>query len=80
MLYTVNNARGADVIDMDTGSRIPRVLEVKPEQGWIKVSHSPPRLDAQGRIAAERIHFRSIYVIQGQESRPCLFHCYGRLQ
>lgn len=78
MLYTHENARGAAVIDVDTGERFSRVLEVSTSGGWIKVRDDPIRLDAQGRIAGRRIHFHSVYAIQGLERMPCLFHCYGR--
>lgn len=80
MLYNAQNARGATVVDMDSGQTLYRVLEVNTRAGWIKVHQHPLRLDAQGRVAGERIRFGSIYAIQGRESMPCLFHCYGRLQ
>lgn len=80
MLYNAQNARGATVVDMDSGKPLAQVMEVNTRAGWVKVSHRPLRLDAQGRVAGERIRFGSIYVIQGLESMPCLFHCYGRLQ
>lgn len=78
MLYTAENARGAAVIDVDTGERFSRVSEVSTSGGWIKVHDNPSRIDAQGRIACRRIRFASIYAIQGLERMPCLFHCYGR--
>ncbi len=78
MLYTAENARGAAVIDVDTGERFSRVLAVSTSGGWIKVHDNPIRIDAQGRIAGRRIRFASIYAIQGLERMPCLFHCYGR--
>lgn len=79
MLYNHNNARGAKVIDVDTGKEFAKVTEVNTRAGWIKVAHDPMRFDAQGRTIGERIRFRSIYAIQGRECMPCLFHCYGRL-
>jgi len=78
MLYNHANALGALVYDVDSRQRIDWVLEINTRAGWIKVCDNPPKLDAQGRIAGERIRFRSIYAIQGAEPRPCLFHCYGR--
>ncbi len=78
MLYTAANARGATIIDVDTGERFSRVSEVSTSGGWIKVHDNPSRIDAQGRIAGRRIRFASIYAIQGLERMPCLFHCYGR--
>lgn len=77
MLYTAENARGATFIDVDTGGRFARVLEVSTSGGWINVHDNLIRLGAQGRIAGRRIHFASIYAIQGLERAPCLFHCYG---
>ena len=78
MIYNGTNAAGAMVMDVDAKQQIARVLEVNTRAGWVKVAPSPLKLDAQGRIAGERIRFRSIYAIQGLEKRPCLFHCYGR--
>lgn len=78
MLYTAANARGATIIDVDTGERFYRVSEVSTSGGWIKVHDNPSRIDAQGRIAGRRIRFASIYAIQGLERKPCMFHCYGR--
>lgn len=80
MLYNAQNARGATVVDMDSGKTLAKVLEVNARAGWVKVGHDPWRLDAQGRVIGERIRFGSIYAIQGLESMPCMFHCYGRLQ
>lgn len=80
MLYNATNAAGAKVYDVEAEQQIVRVLEVNTRAGWVKVAPSPPKLDAQGRIAGERIRFRSIYAIQGLEPKPCLFHCYGRKQ
>jgi len=80
MLYNAQNARGATVVDMDSGQTLCRVLQVNTRAGWVKVHHHPLRLDTQGRAVGERIRFGSIYAIQGLESMPCLFHCYGRPQ
>lgn len=80
MLYNAKNARGARVVDMDSGKTLAKVLEVNTRAGWVKVHHEPLRLDAQGRPLGERIRFGSIYAIQGLELMPCLFHCYRRLQ
>lgn len=79
MLYNHENAAGATVVDMDSGKVLSKVLEVNTRAGWVKAHHYPLRLDAQGRVAGERIRFGSIYAIQGLESMPCLFHCYERL-
>ncbi|MBO0987564.1 hypothetical protein INR38_18890 [Delftia sp. SD018] len=78
MLYNHENAASAMVVDMDSGKVLSKVLEVNTRAGWVKVHHHPLCLDAQGRVAGERIGFGSIYAIQGLESMPCLFHCYGR--
>jgi len=78
MLYNHENAAGATVVDMDSGKVLSKVLEVNTRAGWVKAHRNPLGLDAQGRVAGERIRFGSIYAIQGLESMPCLFHCYGR--
>lgn len=78
MLYTPKNSAGALVIDVDRKETLRWVLAVNTRAGWVKVGHHPIRLDAQGRMAGERIRFNAVYAIQGMESRPCLFHCYGR--
>lgn len=80
MLYHAQNARGAKVVDMDSGKALAKVLKVNTWARWVKVHHEPPRLNAQGRPLGERIRFSSIYAIQGLESMPYLLHCYGRLQ
>ena len=77
MLYNHENSAEATVVDMDSGKVLSKVLEVNTWAGWVKVHTT---LDAQGRAAGERIRFGSIYAIQGLESMPCLFHCYGKLQ
>lgn len=78
MLYNHHNANGATVVDVERRETLCRVLEVNTRAGWVKVSHHHVRLDAQGRVAGERIHFGAVHPIQGLEDRPCLFHCYGR--
>lgn len=78
MLYTHMNTRRAKVVDMDSLSEIRQVLEINTKAGWVKVAQQPFTLDPQGRIASERIRFRSIYPIRGRELLPVLFHCYGR--
>ena len=80
MLYNARNARGATVVDMDSGKVLTNVMEVNTRAGWIKVCHSPMRIDAKGRVIGERVRFGSVYAIHGLEPQPCLFHCYGRLQ
>ena len=78
MLYTYENARGATVYDVDAMEEIGKVLEVSTSQGWVKVHRHPLETDCRGGFISDKIRFRSIYAIRGQESQPCLFHCYGR--
>lgn len=78
MIYNGNNADGAKVIDMDTGAVINYILMVNTTTGAVVVGKQPVRLNHKGRIDRETITFRSIYPIQGLESRPVMFHCYGR--
>lgn len=78
MLYTAENARGATVYDVDAMEKIGKVLEVSTSQGWVKVHRHPLEMDSRGRFISDKIRFRSIYAIRGDEEAPCLFHCYGR--
>lgn len=80
MLYTAENARGASVYDVDTLEKLDKVVEVSTSQGWVKVHRHPIEMDSRGRAISNKIRFRSIYVIRGDEAAPCLFHCYGRMQ
>ncbi|MGW8422458.1 hypothetical protein [Comamonas sp. HJ-2] len=79
MLYTPENARGASVFDVDAKEEIRKVLEVSTSQGWVKVHRHTLDTDSRGRFLSDKIRFRSIYAIRGDEAAPCLFHCYGRL-
>lgn len=80
MLYTPENARGASVYDVDALQKLDKVVEVNTRAGWVKVLRRPVLIDPHGKgFVCDRIRFRSIYAIQGDEMAPCLFHCYGRL-
>lgn len=79
MLYTWENAKGAQVVDIQSGETFSRVMEVNTSAGWIKVQDEPPRIDAQGRVIGHRIRFESIHPIWGYEHAPAAFHCYGRI-
>lgn len=79
MLYTAENARGASVYNVDTLEKLDNVVEVNTRAGWVKVLRQPALVDPRGKgLVCDRIRFQSIYMIRGQESLPCLFHCYGR--
>lgn len=78
MLYTWENAAGAQVVDLERNEKIKNVLKVNTRAGWVMVGYEPVRLDAQGKVMGERIRFDSIYPIFGNESRPVAFHCIGR--
>lgn len=78
MLYTAENAMGATVHDVESGASIGRVMEINTKNGWIKVCHAPARLTPQGDVLTERIRFRSIYPIWAGQSKPVMFHCYGK--
>lgn len=79
MLYTAENACGARVYDVDAMEKIGKVVEVSTSQGWVKVHRHPLEMDSRGRFISNKIRFRSIYAIRGDEAAPCLFHCYGRI-
>ena len=80
MLYTPENARGASVYDVDALQKLDEVVEVNTRAGWVKVARIPLLFDPRGNgVVCDRIRFRSIYAIRGDEAAPCLFHCYGRL-
>ena len=80
MLYTAENARGASVYDVDTQQKLDKVVEVNTRAGWVTVLRQPLLVDPRGNeFVCDRIRFRSIYAIRGDEAAPCLFHCYSRL-
>lgn len=81
MLYNSTNCqRSCRVQDMDANNEIRFVLELNAGAGWVLVADQPPKVNQYGQVISRRIRFRSIYAIQGLESMPCLFHCYGREQ
>ncbi|MDH0776347.1 hypothetical protein N5C96_23335 [Delftia tsuruhatensis] len=77
---STNCQRGAKVHDVDANAEIKFVLELNAGAGWVLVADQPPKASQYGQVISRRIRFRSIYAIQGLESMPCLFHCYGREQ
>lgn len=79
MLYTHANTTKAKVFDVDTKEEFRRVLEVCTDEGWIKVHKRDGLKLYVEEIATEKIRFQSIHAIKGLESKPCLFHCYGRI-
>ena len=79
MLYNHMNARGAGVYDVDTLEKLNHVVEVKTRAAWVKVLRQPTLIDPSGKgLVSDRIRYRSIHAIRGDEAMPCLFHCYGR--
>lgn len=81
MLYNSTNCqRGCRIQDMDANAEIKFVLELNAGAGWVLAADQPPKANKCGQVISRRIRSRSIYAIQGLESQPCLFHCYGRLQ
>lgn len=82
MIFTVENARGALVHDMDTGSLIERVVSVDLEAGVVTQTSLPLRVE-DGELVAEQAMFDRIEleydVTSIHEPRKIkAFLCHGR--
>lgn len=83
MIFTVKNARGALVHDMDTGSLIERVVSVDLEAGVVTQTSRPIRVDENGELLTEQTTFDRIEleydVTSIHEPRKIkAFLCHGR--
>ncbi|WP_159917860.1 hypothetical protein [Pantoea sp. 18069] len=76
------DARTTDVICMDTGERLRRVVSIDAERGEVVCQHWPlrPNLKVRGTIDTFVLRFRAVHPIYAGSFRPYLVHCYGRLQ
>lgn len=79
MLYTPKNVqRGTTVHDLDSRSRLERVLAIDTEAGEIVVVRQPLIATAGGDIATETLRYQAVWPIMDR-GVPCAFHCHGRL-
>lgn len=79
MIYNYTNARGAWTHEVETNTRIERVVQVDTDTNVIQVSRDPAQLDEHGELLTDTIRFRTIYPIYAGSVTPCAFHCYGRI-
>lgn len=77
-IYNYQNALGATVHDIESGSKITGVESVNTDSGVVRCFHQPCRLNHLGELDAFDIAFESIYPITGCGTYPLAFHCYGR--
>lgn len=78
--YTRHNACGASVTDVEAGRRLERVMSVNTDTGEVECCHYPYRIKpGTDQVDTYTERFRSIHAIFGDERKPVLFHCYGRL-
>lgn len=80
--FTGRNALGATVHDVDTKEKINHVMAIDIEKNHVECSYYPIRMhpDIDDEIETFIIKFSSIYPIYGGGDRPCMFHCYGRIE
>jgi len=55
-------------------------VRIDTETGEVFRVTQPPRPDHEGNVATFTERYRSITPIFGGDIRPCLFHCYGRIE
>lgn len=79
-VWNSSTALGAIVIDVDTKTKVPRVLSVDDETQTVEVGTQPLRVSHTGEIVTKALLYRSIYPIYGGEQRPQMFLCFGRLE
>lgn len=80
MIYTKHNALGATTHEVDTKLRIERVMQVDTDKNEVQAALHPYRLTHDGEsVETETIRYRSIYPIYAGSTKPCAFHCYGRI-
>lgn len=75
------DARTTDVVCMDSGERLRRVIRIDVEKGVVWRHHEPPRQDLGmvNGFAEYPTRFGAIHPIHAGSYRPYLVHCYGRL-
>lgn len=79
MLYTPKNVqRGTTVHDLDSRSRLERVLSIDTEAGEIVTHRYPAVKTASGDLATETLRFQAVWPIMDR-GVPCAFHCHTRL-
>lgn len=79
MIYDYSNSIGATVFDVDIKNEIKNVISINTDAMTVTCAEYPLRVVGNG-VSTFDTRYRSIYVIQGREKRPCLFHCYGKIK
>lgn len=69
----------AKVYDVDTKTEILNVVEINTKTNKLTIWEKNKKLTPTGRIPTKTIEYRSIYLIKGGADKPCLVHCYGRV-
>lgn len=81
MIYTADNARGANVHDMDSGRKINYVVSIDIDRACVVVYPQPYRIAENGdTFVTEAIYFARIEVCrqEGDNAHLLRFDCYGR--
>lgn len=79
MIYGPGNAAGATVREAETGELLKHVMRIDTETATVTRCCSPVRMNWSGdEVDTYDERFEFIHAIQGAETRPALFICYGR--
>lgn len=68
------------VYDVDTKQEIKQVVHIETDTGYIEYDPLPCAIIDNDYILTKSMRYRSIYPIYGGGKKPCLFHCYGRIE
>lgn len=70
----------ARVYDVDAMQEIKQVVHIETDTGYVEYHPLPCAIIDNDYIQTKSMRYRSIYPIYGGYDRPCLFHCYGRIE
>ena len=75
--FTVLNAHGSTVFEVEGRRRLDHVLSVDTTAGVVVRAEQPLRIVGDD-FAKYAERFERIHAIYGCEAAPVLFHCYGK--
>jgi hypothetical protein len=79
-VYSRHNVEpGSQVFDVEFDLELTEVQEVDVTAGELTCYFKPLAMDKDGNARTRKLRYRTIHPIYGGGSKPCLFHCYGRL-
>ncbi len=79
-VYSRHNVEAdAGVFDVESLQEVSEVYEVDVTAGELTCYVKPLAVDKDGNACTRKLRYRTIHPIYGGGSKPCLFHCYGRL-